>query len=163
MAEEVRNLLGKPLGIIFFILIFVREGQLGEKKLKILFLVLGIIMLPTFSLRRKKINLKRTWNMEIESERLFRMPRNEQHVTCEDLMSAVKFRWKHMGGGTFLDITFLNGILLCRKEARMITVPGGILDFLPRKMLNLQEAQISGLAFSVVYLELEVACISFQS
>lgn len=67
------------------------------------------------------------------------------------------------GRKTSLDIIFLNGILLCRKETRMITIPGGILDFLPRKMLNLQEAQILGLAFSVVYLELEVACILFQS
>lgn len=36
--------------------------------------------------------------MEMEKERLFRMPSNEQHITCEDLMSAVKLRWRrHMG------------------------------------------------------------------
>lgn len=48
-------------------------------------------------------------------------------------------------------------------KSHMSTIPGDILDFLPRKVFNLQEAQILGLAFLVVYLELEVACILFQS
>lgn len=42
---------------------------------------------------------KRTWNleMELEKEGLSRMPRNAQRRTCgEDLISAVKFRWKHI-------------------------------------------------------------------
>lgn len=72
------------------------------EKNKILFLVLEIIMLPTFSLRKKKIILKRTWNLEMEKERLSRMPRNEQHKTCgEDLTSAVKFRFRHIGKNYF--------------------------------------------------------------
>lgn len=38
----------------------------------------------------------------MEKERLSRMPRNEQHITCgEDLISAVKFRWRHMGKNYF--------------------------------------------------------------
>lgn len=62
-----------------------------EKEQKILFLVLEMIMLPTLSLRKKFF--KRTWNLEMEKERLSRMPRSEQHITCgEDLISAVKFR-----------------------------------------------------------------------
>ena len=48
-------------------------------------------------------------------------------------------------------------------EARARAIPGGILDFLPRKVCDLQEPQVLGLAFPVVYLELEVACILFQS
>lgn len=53
-----------------------------------------MIILPTFSL--KKIIFKRAWNLEMEKERLSRMVVNEQHITCEDLISAVKFRWRHM-------------------------------------------------------------------
>lgn len=57
-------------------------------------------MLPTFSLRKKIV--KRTWNLEMEKERLYRMPGSEQHITCgEDLISAVKFRWRHMGKNHF--------------------------------------------------------------
>lgn len=68
------------------------------------------------------------------------------------------------GKTTFLDITvFRMTFLLCRMKSHMSTIPGDILDFLPRKVFNLQEAQILGLAFLVVYLELEVACILFQS
>lgn len=45
----------------------------------------------------------------------------------------------------------------------MNIIPDGILDFLLRKIFNLQKAQILSLVISVVYLELEVTCILFQS
>lgn len=83
-------------------------------------------------------------------------------------MVEILFQLLNLGRGiwgktTFLDITVFRMTFCCRVESQMSTVPGGILDFLPRKVFNLQEAQLLGLAFPVVYLELEVACILFQS
>ena len=68
---------------------------------KILFLVLEMINVSHFFFKKKKI-FKRTWNLDMEKERLSKVPRNEQHVTCgEDFTLAVKFRWRHMGKNYF--------------------------------------------------------------
>lgn len=49
------------------------------------------------------------------------------------------------------------------KPERVVCLPGHSFDFLPREVVNLLESQNLGLALSMVYLELEVACILFQS
>lgn len=108
----------------------------------------------------------------MEKERLSEVPRNEQHVTCgEDFTLAVKFRWRHMGKNYFPRHNCLqNDILLCRMETRLSTIPGGILDFLPRKVLFVGTLDLGSRlscslfgARSCMYFIPELNCCSYMS